>query len=433
MKRSPSLLCLVPAIGCLVTPLYAESTTDTLTEIRDALVLGKVSASARYRYEHVDQSGFNKEANASTLRAAVGYETRSFHGLTGFMQFEGVFGVGPDNYQSIENGKTQYPRVLDTPTVEVNQAYAQYICPKDSWKTSVKFGRQEIKLANHRLIGDIAWRQDQQTFDAARVETTPYARDNRQVQVGYAYISRVNRIFPDSFATNPFDGRLAMSTHLAHAMVEQKGLGQLIGYGLLLDYDSATVAAQSSQTLGMRVNGPYKLSDELSVIYSAEMATQSDYGNNPNSYRANYYAGEAGGVWRELSAWYGYSVMEGSSTTDRFTTPLATAHAFNGWADMFTVTPASGLRAHSMSVNWAPPLIEGLTLIAQGYLFFAESNSDHYGNEIDLRAEYRVLAFSPNLLIGLKFARFVGDDTASIGGGTADSVNKAWAYSQFSF
>jgi hypothetical protein len=317
--------------------------------------------------------------------------------------------------------------------VEVNQAYAQYMFSENQFKTTVKYGRQVIALANERIIGPVGWRQDQQTFDGVSMLTTPYSERDRQLDVGYAYLTRVNRIFPDNSNTAPFQGRLDMSSHLVHADFSQRDLGSAGIYGLFLDYDSLSVAAQSSSTIGVRVAGPYKVSDALSLIYAGEIATQSDYGNNPNNYRANFLQVDAGVEWREWSSFYRYSLMEGSSATDRFITPLATVHAFDGWADLFVVTPVNGLKTHELAVEWSPLAIEGLTLTAMGLSYFAESTSEHYGDEINLRAEYRVLAFSPNLLVGLKYARFIGDDVATIGGATAEHVNKFWAYTQFKF
>ncbi|HEX3132794.1 MAG TPA: hypothetical protein VHX44_04335, partial [Planctomycetota bacterium] len=134
MTRSPSPSTLVPLLAVLALPTigYAATIGDELSDLREAITYGKVSGTARYRYEYVDQDGpaaIVNKANASTLRAALGYESKSYHGFSGFMQFEGVFALnGEDHYRNAENNKTTYPLVADTPTVEMNQAYGQYIC-----------------------------------------------------------------------------------------------------------------------------------------------------------------------------------------------------------------------------------------------------------------------------------------------------------------
>jgi hypothetical protein len=146
---------------------------------------------------------------------------------------------------------------------------------------------------------------------------------------------------------------------------------------------------------------------------------------------------EVGAMWQDFTLKYGYNVMQGDSATDKFTTPLATGHAFNGWADVFLNTPNGGLKGHSLSLIYMPSMVKGLTLTGIGYLFNGESNSAHYGNELDLLAEYKVSQF-PGLMIGVKFARFVGDEVnsmtgASVTGATAEDLTKTMVYTQYMF
>jgi hypothetical protein len=47
----------------------------------EALTGGKVSFSARARYENVDQDGISKEAEAFTIRTTLEYKTGLFHGF----------------------------------------------------------------------------------------------------------------------------------------------------------------------------------------------------------------------------------------------------------------------------------------------------------------------------------------------------------------
>ena len=124
--------------------------------------------------------------------------------------------------------------------------------------------------------------------------------------------------------------------------------------------------------------------------------------------------------------------MQGDGANDKLNTPLATLHSFDGWADVFDHTQrrpdrelsvaqrrgAGGARAHRGG---------GRTD------YRSQSASQHYGRELDLLLEYRVLPFDKNLLVGAKFARFVGDDVTLIGGAAVEHVNKFWAYTQYSF
>lgn len=441
MTRSPSLSTIVPLLAVLTVPAIGQAATfsDELSDLREAISFGKVTGAARYRYENVDQSNLTHEANASTLRVALGYESKSYHGVSGFIQFEGVFGLnGDDHYRNAENGLTTFPLVADTPTVEMNQAYGQYICPKDSWKTAVRWGRQEVLLGNQRLVGNVAWRQDQQTFDGGSVTSTPYNSDGTSLMLGYNYIYRVNRIFPDDSQVNPFQGRLDMETHVGQALVKVDGIGQLHLYGLFLDYSdgyAAPVTNNSSATIGARASGTIRATDDVAVLYGAEYASQSDYGSNTNDYSKAYYQAEIGAAAFGFTAKYGYNVLEGESATEKFTTPLATGHAFNGWCDQFLNTPNNGLEAHLLSLAYVPPILKGLTLTVNYYIFNAENTSDHIGDELDLQAEYKVASF-PGLLVGVKYADFDGDEIAGNIVGTtagAEELTKFWLYTQYAF
>jgi hypothetical protein len=451
MTRSPSLTTIVPLLAVLALPAIGHAATfsDELSDLREAVSFGKVSGTARYRYEYVEQENIDEKAYASTLRTALGYETKSYHGITGFAQFEGVFLVGEDHYRNADNLDTRYPLVADTPTVELNQAWGQYICPKDPWKTAARWGRQEILLGNQRMVGNVAWRQDQQTFDGGSVTTTPWNSDGKSVSLGYSYLYRVNRIFPDDSLTSAAVpgafGRLDMDTHVGQGTFKWDGIGQLHLYGLFLDYDSdvATVIVTSTATLGGRLSGVIKATDDVGVLYGAEYANQTDYGSNPNDYSVAYYQGEVGALFAGVTLKYGYNVLEGSDSTlapqgnpaanEKFTTPLATGHAFNGWCDMFLNTPQNGLEAHQISLSYNPSFLKGLTLTGVYYILNAESVSQHFGDEIDLLAEYKVASF-PGLLVGAKYAMFDGDEVDVPGAvDLPEEVTKFWLYTQYAF
>jgi hypothetical protein len=52
--------------------------------------------------------------------------------------------------------------VADPEGTEVNQVWVGY----EKYDTNVKFGRQTFTLDNHRFIGNVIWRQNEQTYDA---------------------------------------------------------------------------------------------------------------------------------------------------------------------------------------------------------------------------------------------------------------------------
>jgi hypothetical protein len=96
----------------------------------------------------------------------------------------------PAPFTASENGKTQYPVVADPGGTEINQVYLKYTA--DS--ANGIYGRQRINYSNQRFVGDIAWRQNEQTFDGLRGNWQ--ALDNLNLDYSYSY--RVLRVFgPD--------------------------------------------------------------------------------------------------------------------------------------------------------------------------------------------------------------------------------------------
>ena len=66
-----------------------------------------------------------------------------------------------------------------------------------------------------------------------------------------------------------------------------------------------------------------------------------------------------------------------------FQTPLATGHAFNGWADVFLVTPATGLQDLYVFAQVTLPKVE-MPLKVVYHDFQADSGGADYGHEIDV-------------------------------------------------
>src|SRR5262245_4464865 len=116
----------------------------------------------RLRYESVDQDGVAQTAEAMTLRARLGFETGKIAGTA--LLAEGEF-VRPiiEDYNSTTNGNSTYPVVADPNSSEVNRLQ---LVNSSLPATTVTLGRQRIVLDDHRFVGDVGWRQNEQTFDA---------------------------------------------------------------------------------------------------------------------------------------------------------------------------------------------------------------------------------------------------------------------------
>jgi hypothetical protein len=144
----------------------------------------------------------------------------------------------------------------------------------------------------------------------------------------YAFINRFNR----EVGYDATDGQPPMHTHIANLVWSKRDQVRVSLYTLLLDYRSRPQFSLSTQTYGVRANGPYHFSADWSLIYTAEFAKQRNYGTNPNRVDVNYYLGELGPGWRGLELKLGYALLGGRSSTDELTTPLAPPR--NGWTDL---------------------------------------------------------------------------------------------------
>jgi hypothetical protein len=105
-----------------------------------------------------------------------------------------------------------------------------------------------------------------------------------------------------------------------------------------------------------------------------------------------------------------------------FQTPLATKHAFQGWADIFLATPADGVK--DAYVGATLPLLGG-SLQAWYHDFRAERGSSQYGEEIDVAYGHPIPGVKG--LVGLvKYASYDADEFAV-------DTDKLWLQLQYSY
>ena len=281
----------------------------------------------RLRHEYVDDAGFGRDADATTLRLRAGLHGRFGKGWETLVEGEGVATAGPFNDGS--NGETTWPAVIDPPGAELNQAWLRY----KRGPGSITVGRQRLLAANQRWIGNSGWRQNEQTFDAVAVSW----QLKPALTMGYWWINRVHRISGDN-ALDPLARERALDTHYLE-LAWTSGALQLAPYALLhRDRDLATA---STQTIGLR--GTLDRSrDGSGCKVQVDVARQRDHGNNPLQFSHAYWLLEPACTVSGTTFRGGWEHLGGDGI-HALQAPLATLHAFNGWADRFNATPAGGL------------------------------------------------------------------------------------------
>lgn len=347
----------------------------------------KTAVNFRYRYEGVDQDGFNEDANANTVRTRLTWTSGTVNKFSGKIEFDDVRSIGDDNYNSTANKNGAYPVVADPEGSELNQAFVQY---KDGGFMAI-VGRQAIKLDDQRFVGTVGWRQNEQTYDAVR-----FKYKTKAAQLDYSYVDNVNRIFgPDGDKAN-----LKGETHLLNAKFDLAPGHSLTAFDYYLDFDKA--AALSSNTYGLRYVGKFE-----PVKITASYARQSDTASNPTQYDADYWLLDASGKVGQVSWSLGQETLGSDNGVKAFNTPLATLHKFQGFADKFLGTPANGIEDRYLSLGTK---LQGVALKVSYHQLDSENTSADLGTEWNASAAYK---FSKNLKALVKYADYQADTHAT--------------------
>jgi hypothetical protein len=395
----------------LAADLQAGDTVkpDEFEDLREAIQNGKTWLSLRYRFESVEQEGFDKDAYASTLRTVLGYETGVWRKLSGLVEFEDVHAIGfDDSYNSTTNGVTDRPVVLDPEGGELNQALVRYACTED---VTVQGGRQRLTLSNHRFVGNVGWRQNEQTFDGVTVR----AKNLGSTELLYGWVTNVNRVTGEDSPVSDLHGNV----NLLHAVTPVSDLGMVNAYAYLLDLENAP--AVSTQTFGASFDGSRALGENVDLLWWLEAANQTDYADNPVEENANYFRAELGAGYSGVTLKVGNELLGGSGDPgDKFSTPLATLHAFNGWADVFLNTPDAGLNDLYASLGGT---VADTNLELVWHEFTSDKGSLDYGAELDFLATRKIAA---DAMVGFKYADYSADEFGP-------DTTKAWVWLGWSF
>lgn len=351
----------------------------------------------RLRYEGVDQEPMADEAEALTLRARLGFETGKAWETALLVEGDLVWPLS-SHYNSTTNGATRYPVVADPESYEINRLQlANTSLPG----TTVILGRQRIVLDDQRFVGNVGWRQNEQTFDALRVVNKSVAN----LTIDVAYVNQVNRVFGKESPQGRYDGENVLAN-----VAYQFPAGKLTGFAYRLEFDPIAgvpaAARDSSQTYGVRFAGERPLS-KIKLAYAASYASQREAADNPLKFDNDYYLAELTAIYRQYSLGAGIESLEGDGVKG-FTTPLATLHKFQGWADKFLATPANGIDDRylnaGLTLKGVGPL-DTLSAQASYHWYEAERVALDYGAELNLQLQAKWHRFQGTL----KYADYAAD------------------------
>jgi hypothetical protein len=364
MKIPASFLLRHGAGGCLAALLALAPPAHAAGWFED----GKLLLDVRLRGEHVRDDAFDRDANALTLRTRLGWRSGSLHGVFVLAEAEDVRALVAD-YNSSANGRTRYPLVLDPEGSEWNQAYVGW----DSGRgTQVTAGRQRLLFDNQRHVGNVGWRQNEQTFDALAAS---HAFGDR-ASLRYAWIDRVHRVAGNAHPL-PLQAEQALDAHLLQGGLRTP-LGAASAYAFLVE--NRDLPQASTRTHGVRLVGS-RPAGALEWLYAGEVARQSGWRDAPATGHVDYVMFEAGARLRGHGLRLGVEQLD-SNGRRAYQTPLATGHAFNGWADRFLVTPPGGLTDRYIKLDGP---LGSWRYLAAVHEFDAARGGMSYGRELDLQ------------------------------------------------
>jgi hypothetical protein len=353
-----------------------------------------------------------READAWTTRSRLSYQSGAWNGFGFTAEMDNISEMTNDHDYRTAPNDSRYPTtstavIADPKGTEVNQGFISYT----DFNNQVKLGRQRLILDNARFIGNVGWRQNEQTYDGLSWTN----KTIRYTNFTYAYIKNVNRIFGDE---NTALGDLNMNSHVLNTSYTGFDAGKLIAYAYLLDVENPLAQlGLTSNTYGARWQGTVG----ESFLYNLEYATQQDAGAQ-EQFDADYLLAEATYNVSRFSFTGGYEVLGSDDGAYGFATPLATLHAFQGWADKFLATPTAGIEDKYLKVGIT---FLGAQAMINYHKFDSNEGSVDFGDEIDLSLSRKFGA----VVWTAKVAQYSMGDTMP----THSDTTKFWVMADWNF
>ncbi|HZV97931.1 MAG TPA: alginate export family protein [Methylophilaceae bacterium] len=432
----------------------------------DSVKAGKPMTNFRLRYESVDQDAFQPAPNATkkldraegvTLRSLIGWQTAPFHNFSIAAQVIDVSKFQDDFNDRALNvpqpGHGNYPVIADPDYTGVNQLFVDWTGIRN---TKIRAGRQQLNLDNVRYVGDIGFRQVMQVFDGVSVLNKSIP-DTEIFLAHFEKVRQINTKLRDTnielinvkYRISPTESLVGFGYFLDAPNLAQNGgsptadpLLAGAGNGLGASSDTPTTSTAttdaSSRTLGLRLDGVRPINPDWKVLYTAEYAKQDDYKGGSSLIDAHYYRFGGGAMYKTWSLRIDQELLSSNDGRYGFQTPLGTNHLFQGWADLFLVTPRQGIRDTFVTVATT---LGKAKFVAEYHDFKSDENFrtignklvDSYGTEFDVGVTY---PFTDKLSGKFEYAKFKEDDvygTSLTAATRKPDTEKIWATLMYTF
>ena len=393
--------CLLPLPASparnLESPLEAETVGEALGE-------GSLLFGLRPRFTWVDQDSRPERAYWGSLRTTLGWKTLSYYGFRATVEAIDVRIF--DAHGTIDYTQTPaytgsrggplygpytpgyYPLVADPETTDFNRFQLEYAGLPE---TTMRFGRQVVRIDNQRFIGDYDAGQLPQVFNGFSVEN----QSLRATRLTAGYFARVRNAYAVQSQTHltVLNGRFEPDPRLklaAYAYLQnQARTGSVTGF-----------ADNSNRILGGRAWGAFKLGGTFELLYTAEAAQQRNYAGGDPRIDASYWRFGGGLAYKHGFARVDWEKLGSNRGLYGFQTPLGSTQLFTGRADLFATTPLAGLR----DLRGAVGANAGKAQLRLDYhRFHSDWNDRDLGREWDLSLSW---SFTPKLVASVEYADY---------------------------
>jgi len=201
-------------------------------------------------------------------------------------------------------------------------------------------------------------------------------------------------------------GEFRSDSHISQVDLKAGGFGALSLFVNALDFSNSSINSQL--TYGFRWNRTFNANDWRMRV-DLDGARQQDYRANTTDFDVYYGKAKASVGRGAVDVAVAGEWLQGDGGS-AFQTPLATLHAFQGFADVFLRTPVEGLRDFNLGLTLKvpnPPVGKSFSLLTRGHVFTDDSGTDLFGHEYDALAR---LGLNDWLTLEFRSAWFDGRD-----------------------
>jgi hypothetical protein len=369
---------------------------------------------ARLRYEAVEDAAFEEAARALTGRIRAGIRTPSRDGVRLLVEFDATRALGVRDFNSTVNDRTDRSVVADPDSRRLNRLHLSWAGDDG---TELVVGRQRIVFDDSRFVSNSGFRQNEQTFDAARVRIGAPERPTFE----YVHAWRVNRT---SGSRSPI-GREGASLHLLRGAAPVPG-GTLTSFAYYQAFDDALLG-QSNRTLGARYLGMASLGRRATLHVAASLATQREHGENPQSFSLRYGRADLGvrlpSTGLETTATF--EALDGNGERG-FAVPLTSGHGFQGYSGAIGSIPGTGLDDRRLELAWIRPAEPGrrsVELRIRHHDFRARSTNADLGEEWNLSVR---TGSGSGIALIVEFAEYTAPPAGPPDAGHLRNLQRGW-------